>query len=270
MREETLDRRARLACAYAAASASHLLLLALLALAFRSAPRLRVDVAPPEEGSKHFVWLIGADGGGGGGGRRQGLPAERLQRLGRDRASVPGPPPAVAASDASHEPNPVDRVTIPLRPLGDALTSLPGLIDAPTARTSSLGPGRGPGAGTGDGGGIGGGRGNGLDDGQQDGFGGGPFAPRGGVTMPIALHMEKPRYSTDAMRARIQGIVVIECVVRPNGRCSDIRVARSLDPIFGLDEEARRAVTEWRFKPGARLGEPVPVAVRLELEFTIR
>ena len=88
--------------------------------------------------------------------------------------------------------------------------------------------------------------------------------------MPVALHMERPRYSTDAMRARIQGVVVIDCVVRPNGRCSDIRVARSLDPVFGLDEEAKRAVTMWRFTPGTRRGDPVPVAVRLELQFTIR
>lgn len=88
--------------------------------------------------------------------------------------------------------------------------------------------------------------------------------------MPVPVRMEKPHYSTDAMRARIQGIVVIECIVRPDGQCSDIRVARSLDRSFGLDEEARRAVTQWRFKPGMRRGQAVPVLVRLELEFTIR
>jgi TonB family protein len=63
---------------------------------------------------------------------------------------------------------------------------------------------------------------------------------------------------------------VLDCVVRPNGRCSDIRVARSLDPVFGLDEEAKRAAALWRFKPGTRRGDAVPVVVRLELEFTIR
>jgi len=37
-----------------------------------------------------------------------------------------------------------------------------------------------------------------------------------------------------------------------------------------LDEEAKRAAALWRFKPGTRRGDAVPVVVRLELEFTIR
>jgi protein TonB len=183
---------------------------------------------------------------------------------------MPGPPPALTTT-AAREPDPIDRVTIPIQPIGDALASMPGIIDADTLVSTSLGPGRGSNAGTGDGPGLGGGHGDGLENGEKGGFGGGVFGPgTKGVTMPIALHMERPSYSTDAMRARIQGVVVIDCVVRPNGRCSDIRVARSLDPVFGLDEEAKRAVTLWRFKPGTYRGDPVPVIVRLELEFTIR
>jgi protein TonB len=57
---------------------------------------------------------------------------------------------------------------------------------------------------------------------------------------------------------------------RRNGRCADIRVVRSLDRPFGLDDEAIRAAALWRFKPGTRFGQPVPVIVRIELEFTLR
>jgi TonB family protein len=72
------------------------------------------------------------------------------------------------------------------------------------------------------------------------------------------------------MRARLQGVVVLSCVVRPEGVCSDIRVTRSLDRQFGLDDQAIASAREWRFRPGLRMGEPVPVQVTLEIAFSIR
>jgi hypothetical protein len=45
---------------------------------------------------------------------------------------------------------------------------------------------------------------------------------------------------------------------------------RSLDSIFGLDQEALRTVKQWRFRPGTRLGQAVPVLVVIELAFTLR
>ena len=69
--------------------------------------------------------------------------------------------------------------------------------------------------------------------------------------------------------ARVQGIVTIECVVRPGGTCSDIHIVRSLDPRFGLDEEARKAAALWRFKPGMRDGKPVPVQATIEVNFRL-
>jgi hypothetical protein len=44
---------------------------------------------------------------------------------------------------------------------------------------------------------------------------------------------------------------------------------RSLDPTFGLDSEAVNATRQWRFKPGTRLGQPVPVLVTIELSFAL-
>jgi outer membrane biosynthesis protein TonB len=49
-----------------------------------------------------------------------------------------------------------------------------------------------------------------------------------------------------------------------------VKVVRSLDPIFGLDQEAIKAARNWRFTPGMRLGEPVPVIITIELSFTLR
>jgi TonB family protein len=50
----------------------------------------------------------------------------------------------------------------------------------------------------------------------------------------------------------MQGVVLLECVVLSNGTVADVRIIRSLDPAFGLDEEAVRAAKQWRFIPGKR------------------
>ena len=69
---------------------------------------------------------------------------------------------------------------------------------------------------------------------------------------------------------RIEGEVWLECVVYANGNVGDCNVTRSLDARFGLDEEAIKAARNWRFTPGTRRGEPVPVLVGIAMEFSIR
>jgi len=90
------------------------------------------------------------------------------------------------------------------------------------------------------------------------------------VTLPVVLREKKPQYTSDAMRAKVQGTVLLECVVKPDGSVGDVKVVRSLDSTFGLDLEALKAAQQWRFKPGTRMGEPVRVAITIEMSFTLR
>ena len=53
-----------------------------------------------------------------------------------------------------------------------------------------------------------------------------------------------PQYSPDAVRAKIQGLVVVSAVVLPDGSVSDVRVIRSLDRSFGLDMKAIEAARQ--------------------------
>ena len=89
-----------------------------------------------------------------------------------------------------------------------------------------------------------------------------------GSTFPKLLHEAKPHYTAEAMQAKIQGTVLMECVVQPEGICNSVRVTRSLEP--GLDKEAMKAVQDWRFEPGKRQGKAVPVLVTIEMAFTLR
>jgi TonB family protein len=91
-----------------------------------------------------------------------------------------------------------------------------------------------------------------------------------GVTPPRVLHEEKAPYTPDAMREKIEGSVLLEGIVQPNGSIAYLHVIRSLDPTFGLDREALKAAMQWRFAPGMRMGEAVPVVATVEIAFSLK
>jgi bla regulator protein BlaR1 len=99
---------------------------------------------------------------------------------------------------------------------------------------------------------------------------GGPYRAGNGVEVPTLTYEVKPQYTPAAMSAGIQGTVLLECVVRPDGTAGEIRVIRSLDTVHGLDQAALDAARQWRFKPGTRQGKPVPVLVTIEIAFTLK
>jgi TonB family protein len=91
-----------------------------------------------------------------------------------------------------------------------------------------------------------------------------------GITAPVPVVTPHPAYTASAMRAKIQGTVRVQCVVRPDGVCADVSVIRSLDRTYGLDDEAVRAIRDWRFRPALRAGRPVATRIDLEMRFALR
>ena len=94
--------------------------------------------------------------------------------------------------------------------------------------------------------------------------------PVNDATPPQVLREVKPAYTDSAKRERIQGNVMLEAVVKEDGTVGDVRVVKSLDTRHGLDEEAVKAMKEWRFKPGSKEGKAVAVAVQVEMTFTLK
>jgi protein TonB len=199
----------------------------------------------------HLVWVPDprppARGGGG-----QPAPTKPPEAP-KPTAPVPEPvpaPPIVEPQVIAPAPEPEPQTTV-------AAVPSPG----PTADNAASHDG-----GIGD-------KGRGTGAGPDDGPGGGGtiYGIGGnGVSAPIPLRRPPPAYTAEAMRARLQGVVVLNCVVRPDGKCSDIRVTKSLDSVLGLDQQAIASAREWQFRPGMRMGQPVPVLVTLEIGFTIR
>jgi periplasmic protein TonB len=96
------------------------------------------------------------------------------------------------------------------------------------------------------------------------------YEPGNGVSLPVLVMEVRPQYTQAAMDAHIQGTVLLAVVVEKDGNVGAVSVTRSLDTVYGLDEQATNAAKQWTFKPGTKDGEPVAVRVHVELAFTLK
>ena len=247
-----------------ASVAAHLALIAVVLVIIQLAPK----VLPPEISEQlkidmvAFLPIPGPGGGGGGGGDPKPEPPRKAQvEQKKDPISVPVQKAPDPTPEQPKEPPPLEPL-VPFTPMSAAEMTLPGVVSQSATNTGGAGSGPGTGAGSG--------TGSGMGPGYGGGFGGGAYRPGSGITLPTVLREVKPAYTADAMRAKVQGSVWLECIVMPDGSVGEVKVTRSLDPIFGLDQEAIKAAKMWRFRPGMRQGEPVPVIITIELTFTLR
>jgi len=88
-----------------------------------------------------------------------------------------------------------------------------------------------------------------------------------GVSAPVLLSKVEPQYAEEARAAKYQGTVVVYVEVGTDGYAHNMKVVRGLG--LGLDEKAIEAVSLWKFKPGAKEGQPVTVAATIEVNFRL-
>jgi TonB family protein len=93
------------------------------------------------------------------------------------------------------------------------------------------------------------------------------FKVGGGISSPTLVHKVEPDYSDEARAALYQGTVVLAVTIDTDGTAQDMRVIRGLG--LGLDEKALQAISQWKFKPGAKDGQPVPVMATIEVNFRL-
>ena len=80
----------------------------------------------------------------------------------------------------------------------------------------------------------------------------------------------RPPYPVAARRLGIEGRVLLEVVVRPDGRAASVSVRKSSGHSM-LDTSAASTVrTRWRFIPARRGGVPVESTVTVPIRFRIR
>lgn len=252
--ESTYGRkeRGRLGAGLGASLALHGALLAVLALALAST-QTSLEELPDRFANLVFMQVPGP-GGGGGGAPEQAAPKPL-------EIPKPKPPEATPLTPIVpvETPPPPPQLNAPIITPNATTLQASGVSSVSLSQLGGGGRGRGAGQGAG----------RGLGEGEGGGTGGGVFRLGAGIVDPKVLKEVRPTYTPDAMRAKIQGEVLLEAVVLDSGLVGDVKVVKSLDP-NGLDQEAIKAAKRWLFQPATdRSGKPVAVYVTLALSFRI-
>jgi len=94
-----------------------------------------------------------------------------------------------------------------------------------------------------------------------------PFRVGGDIKPPVRTRYVAPSYPSIAQSARVQGIVIIDATISPEGKVMDARVTRSV-PL--LDQAALDAVRQWQYTPTLLNGVPVPIIMTVVVTFTLQ
>lgn len=95
-----------------------------------------------------------------------------------------------------------------------------------------------------------------------------PRAGVAGVTVPQCIYCPAPEYTKEARKEHIEGTVVLQVTINPDGRATNISIVK--DPGKGLGDRAVETLRKWRFRPatdpnGKNIPALVPIAVSFRL-----
>jgi len=93
-----------------------------------------------------------------------------------------------------------------------------------------------------------------------------PVRVGGDLKAPALVERVEPEYPPLAVRAKVEGVVILEALVDLQGRVESVRVLRSI-PL--LDNAAIAAVRQWRYSPLLLNGQPERFVLTVTLSFSL-
>jgi TonB family protein len=85
------------------------------------------------------------------------------------------------------------------------------------------------------------------------------------IEPPKELHTLIPAYPEELRQQRVQGQVGLQVAIDEKGTVIQVKVAKSLHPY--LDFAAVQAVRQWTYEPAIQNGKPIPVIVKVAMNF---
>ena len=101
-----------------------------------------------------------------------------------------------------------------------------------------------------------------------DGDGDGPYLLTGDIQKPVRIFATPVRYTEEARKAGVQGVVILEAIITTEGDVDDVRVV--LGQPHGLTENAIESVLQWKYEPATKDGRPVPVIMAVTITFQVQ
>ncbi len=89
----------------------------------------------------------------------------------------------------------------------------------------------------------------------------------GDIREPLKVRHVDPVYPPLALAARVEGAVVLQCVITTGGTVSEITIVSGH---VLLKDAAAAAVSRWRYRPTLLNGEPVSVILTVTVSFDLR
>ncbi len=93
-----------------------------------------------------------------------------------------------------------------------------------------------------------------------------PLRVGGTIREPKKLRNVPPVYPAGALQSRVQGTVILECLIGTDGRIARVKVLKGV-PL--LDEAATEAVRQWQYEPTLVNGVPVSVILTVTVSFKL-
>ncbi len=90
----------------------------------------------------------------------------------------------------------------------------------------------------------------------------------GDVSAPVSIQKVELTYTKRARKEKITGTVILAGVVTANGTPRNLQVVKGLT-MDGLNAEAVKAVSGWRFKLAEKAGAPVSVRAEFAVNFRL-
>jgi TonB family protein len=84
---------------------------------------------------------------------------------------------------------------------------------------------------------------------------------------PVPVRKVDPKYPPTLIADRVQGEVVLYAVIGKDGSVGEIQLVHGIDD--QLDANAKEALAQWKFRPGAKAGEPVELEAIVHIPFRV-
>jgi TonB family protein len=92
-----------------------------------------------------------------------------------------------------------------------------------------------------------------------------PRVPSSDLNGPAPIRKVDPKYPPTLINEHVEGEVVLYAVIRRDGSVDSIQLVRGIDE--ELDANAMKALSQWKFRPATRQGEPVELETIVHIPF---
>ncbi|HVH71247.1 MAG TPA: energy transducer TonB, partial [Candidatus Dormibacteraeota bacterium] len=92
-----------------------------------------------------------------------------------------------------------------------------------------------------------------------------PRVPSTDLSGPSPIRKVDPKYPPTLINEHVEGEVILYAVIRRDGSVDSIQLVRGIDE--ELDANAMKALSQWKFRPATRQGEPVELEAIVHIPF---